>query len=240
MAGCNMCGYFVPDNAKKCSHCGELLDKQLINNAKRWKFFAFTTNVVSVLASLATFGMAVAIIFQTGSIRSQARCIDAQTQILQKNFELTYIPRIKIGPVAFNFVHYNDGTPTGSMAMSFTVPLENEHGYAYKVKIIKKVLTLLRGEYGLETPCMQSALTRNSFDLSPGTIRYDQIGIDENVPNFELFKRGEASFKLEYIIEYEAMPEVKKGTYVYKYIIEFKGGQQEVIAAETVIPKEKI
>lgn len=251
MAGCNMCGYFVPDDAKKCAHCGTYLHLTL--RQRVWTAVAALTNLGAILASFATCIMAIVMVLQTRSMENQAASLEAQTQalqkqaasigaqtnILQKNFELQYIPRIKIGPVAFNFVHYDDGTASGSMAMYFTIPLENEHGYAYKVKIVKKILTLLRGEYGLETSCMQNALTRNSFDLSSGTIRYDQIGIDESVSNFEKFKIGAASFKLEYIIEYEAMPEVKKGTYVYKYIIEFKGGQQEVVTEKTVPPEEK-
>lgn len=178
---------------------------------------------------------------QTQALKSQAASIESQTKILQKNFELEYIPVVKIGAIAFNFVEYTEQTGNSkSVAMYFTVPIENKHGDAYNVRILKKDITLPRGKYDLETPCIQSPLTKRPFELSPGQIKYDQIGIDDTPANFKKIMNGEGDAILEYRIEYEALPEVKKASYIYDYVIKFSGGRQEVMVEETVPQKETL
>ena len=49
--------------------------------------------------------------------------------------------------------------------------------------------------------------------------------------------KGEAFFTLEYEIEYEALPEVSKGSYTYNYVIKFSGGKQEIVTEETGFKK---
>lgn len=254
MAGCKSYGYWFPDGAKKCAHCGADLESRPMRRAwiLFWKSIVAVGSLGAIAASIATCVMAGVMYFQTQSmekqaisleeqtkaLKSQATSIADQTQILKKNFELQYIPIVKIGAVAFNFIRYKDTPTTESVAMYFTIPIENKHGFAYDVKIIKKELVLLRGKFDLKDESLQSALTQHAFELSPGQIKYDQIGIDENVLYFEQMMKGQSSFTLEYTIEYEAMPEVKKGIYIYNYVIEFKGRQQNVVKEETIF-KEK-
>lgn len=250
MAGCKSCGYWIPEDAKKCAHCGA--DLHITRWQYMWKCISALTNLGAIAASIATCVMAGVMFYQTKSmekqsisleeqtraLKKQASSIEAQTQILQKNFELEYIPVVKIGAIAFNFVEYTEQTGSSkSVAMYFTIPIENKHGYAYNVKIIKKDIALPRGKYGLETPCIQGALTKRPFELSPGQIKYDQIGIDDTPANFKKIMDGEDNATLEYRIEYEALPEVRKGIYIYNYVIRFSGGRQEVTIEETLPPK---
>lgn len=245
MADCKVCCYWVPDGAKKCAHCGT--DLCITPLGYMWKGISTFTNLGAIAASIATCIMAGVMFSQTKSmekqgtlleiqtqaLKSQADSIEAQTKILQKNFELEYVPVVKIGAIAFNFVQYTEQSGN-KFAMFFTIPIENKHGYAYNVKILKKDFTILRGKYGLETPCIQSPLTKRPFELSSGQIYYDKIGIDEEPANFDKFLKGAGVFTLEYVIQYEAMPEVSHDIYTYKYTIEFRGGTQQVIAEETI------
>ena len=222
MAVCKSCRYWIPDDAKKCAHCG---DDTWIPDKFKTTGFQWFWKGLTTLISISTLLVA-------GFIGWQSFSLNRQTNIIKKNFELEYIPVVKIGAVAFNFVEYPTQSGSG-LAMYFTIPIENKHGYAYRVKILKKDITLLRGKFGLETPCIQSPLTKRSFELSPGQIKYDQIGIDEEPVNFEKFRKGGAVFTIEYKIQYEAMPEARRDIYTYNYIIEFRGVEQRVVVEET-------
>ncbi|MDD5427978.1 MAG: zinc ribbon domain-containing protein [Candidatus Omnitrophica bacterium] len=251
MADCKSCGYWIPDGAKKCAHCGA--DISLTKPQIAWKWVSFITNLGAIAASFATCVMAIVMLAQSSSmekqsisleeqtqaLKVQAASIKAQTKILQKNFELEYIPVIKIGAVAFNYIPYSDRPDHRLVMMYFIVPIENKHGFAENIKIIKKEIVLLRGTFNLQNAeCMRGPLVERPFELSSGQIKYDTIKIDEEAPNFEKVMEGKEAFILEYKIEYEALPGVVKGSYIYNYVIKFSGGRQEVITENTIPPKE--
>lgn len=240
MAECKTCGYFVPNGAQKCAHCGEILNESLQKKARKWKWFALGTNLITVFASIATVIMAGALVYQgitlktqTRSIKRQAESIEAQTQVIKKQFELEYIPVVKIGAISFNVVPYTETSGGNSVALYLTIPIENKHGFAYDIKIVKKVIALLRGTYGLEDSSLHSPLTQRSFELSNGQIKYDKIGIDETPINAEKYLNGTASFSIEYEITYTAMPEVTNDTFIYYFTIEFKKGRFKIINEQT-------
>lgn len=216
---CISCSSEVPKAAKKCNKCGEDLRNGFIRNF--WK-------ALSLIVTIST------LIF----VGWQSYNLNRQTNILKQQFELEYIPVVRIGAISFNAVPYTETTSTPSIAVYFSIPIENRHGFAYKVKIVEKTLDLrpTRDKYGLETPSLQSSLTNSTFDLSNGQIRYDKIGID--IPQLEKYLKGEESFTLQYRIEYKGMPEATKDIFIYDYQVAFTKGQFEVVKDETRRIKE--
>lgn len=211
---CISCSSKVPKTAQKCSQCGEDLRSGFIRYF--WKIISFTITICTLIF-----------------VGWQSYNLNQQTNIIKKQFELEYVPVIKISAISLNAVPYTETTGNQSIAVYFSIPIENKHGFAYDVKIVEKTLDLrpYRDKYGLETPSLQSPLTSGTFDLSNGQIRYDRIGID--IPNLEKYLKGEASFILKYRIEYRAMPEVTKDVFIYNYDVAFTNGRFEII-------KEKI
>jgi len=173
---------------------------------------------------------------QTGILGKQADSLDAQTKILNRQFELEYIPLVKIGPISINAVPYTPQTGPKSIAVYFSIPIENRQGSAYDIRILDKTIGPVRGNiYGKEIPSLQSALTASAFDLSDGQIRYDKIGID--IPDFEKYLKGEKSFTLKYQIEYNALPEATKDLFVYNYEAMFTNGRFEIVEDKTTRKK---
>ncbi len=86
MKNCISCKYYIPDDAKRCLHCGE--DQRSI--PYRWITF---TNI----GILATSAMAIFILIQSIGINTQ-------TKIIKKSFELENRPYlyVDISPLAFS------------------------------------------------------------------------------------------------------------------------------------------
>ena len=122
------------------------------------KKIVFCTNITTVCASIATVVMAGALVYQSVILGRQSEALSRQTEALEdqakitkKQFELEYIPLVRIGAVSVNGVPYTETSGSQSLVLYFSIPIENRHGIAYDVTIVKKELVLLRGTYGLET-----------------------------------------------------------------------------------------
>jgi hypothetical protein len=231
MANCKICGYFYPDGAKKCAHCGE--DFREKPKPSRW------SNLLRVLHALSTPIVAIAIITQciillrqanfmetqTNLMETQTDFIETQTKILETRFITENMPSIKIGGISFMARQYTETSDDKSIFARFQIPIENNSGgTAYDVEILKKELdtNTPKGKIGLDhADTMQTPLTQRKFDLFAGQIKTDTIYIDFAPQYFEKYQSGENSFTLEYEIRYRALEAIQKEPFIYRYKITY-------------------
>ncbi len=220
---CDVCGREIPIKALKCSECGaDLWLPKYLKTIPVW----VSWKILATLISLSTLIVA-------GVNVWQARNLDIQTQISKKAFEIENIPVVKIEGISFNFVPYIDETGSKSVFLNFVIPIKNKHGFAEDIRIVKKNLHLLRGDFDLSTKSLQSPYTALPFELSSGEAVYDSIKIDESPSNMEKYLRGSGAFTLEYDIHYTSLPEVTKDSFVYHFKAEFVAGSLNVLEQRT-------
>lgn len=223
MASCKSCGYYIPDDAEKCAHCGTDV---WLPRFFRFRFYQVIWKTITALISVSTLIVA-------GVICWQGYNLHIETQITQKQFEIENIPVVRIGPVSFNATPYVGPDGEASVFLSLAVPVTNKHGFAENVRIVKKDLQLIRGPYGLSDETMQSPYTKIPFDLSLGETIYDNIHIDESPQNYDEFLKGVKPFILEYEIHYTSMPEVTNDAFVFYYKVKISRGELEVLEQRT-------
>jgi len=135
-------------------------------------------------------------------------------------------PNIKIKSVYLKTIPYRASDGSQSIALKFFIPIKNEGDItAYKVEIKKKELDLVRGDYNLDTPSLQTRHTSAPFNLKPGQMVEDTIFIDESPAYMQNVSNGEKTISLKYEICFYADSKSKSDPFVYKYEISFTKGQ---------------
>lgn len=220
---CNVCGARLSTGAKKCTACGEEV----------WVPSILRSVPVRFLWKLLATVVSVSYLFVAFILWQQGENLRVQTEITKRRYEIENIPVLRVGIVTLNAAYYQESPETQSVILNFSIPITNKHGFAQDIRIVKKNLNLIRGEYDLSERSLQSQYTKMPFDLSQGETVYDKILIDESPQNFAKYMRGEKTFTLEYEIHYKALPEVTKDTYIFHYKVALQKGAIEVLEQRT-------
>ena len=144
-------------------------------------------------------------------------------------------PNVRIKPVYFKTIPYQEAGGTKSYALKFFIPIRNEgDATAYEVEIEGKELDLVRGHFNFkDEPSLRSIHTNAPFKLESGKAIEDTIFIDESPTGMDQILNGKKPITVEYKILFYADKKPKKDPFVYEYKarISFKEGkfQYEIV-----------